>query len=85
MKDNLGALLLASGVAHADRPALWVDDCLVSYRELIHHGFGMANALSGTHTPRTSVFANRRYWSYSGIVGVVLAGHPFLPLNPRHP
>lgn len=82
--QNLRDLLLSSASQHPDRTALWVDQCSISYRELIEHGHGIANAIEPTPS-RTAVFANRHYWSYAGIVGAILAGHAYVPLNPTHP
>ena len=82
---TLGELVLTSAAQHAERPALWVDDFFVSYGSLVHQGFGIANALKDVEPRRTAVLANRHLWSYVGIVGTLLAGHAYVPLNPRHP
>jgi amino acid adenylation domain-containing protein len=82
--NDLRALVLSSGQQHADRPALWVDDCLYSYGELIRHGAGLAHVIASTKR-RTAIFADRHFWSYAGIIGAVLAGHAYVPVNPRHP
>lgn len=81
--DDLRSLLLRSGTAYADRTAIWVDESAVTYRDLIACGQGIAGVLGDKR--RTAVLADRRYWSYAGIVGAVLAGHAYVPLNPRHP
>lgn len=82
---SLGELILANAAQHAERSALWVDDYYVSYRSLVRQSFGIANALDGIAPRRTAVLANRQFWSYAGIVGTLLAGHAYVPLNPRHP
>ena len=81
---NLRDILLSSASLHPERAALWVDQCSISYRELIDHGRGIANAIA-PEPRRTAVFANRHYWAYAGIVGAILAGHAYVPLNPTHP
>jgi acyl-CoA synthetase (AMP-forming)/AMP-acid ligase II len=83
--NTLADVLLASAAAHADRAALWVDDRPVSYRELTHSAFGVANALNAVSNRRTAVYANRHSWAYAGIAGALLAGHAYVPLNPHHP
>ena len=85
VSTNLRDWLLQSAAAHAERPALWVDDCLFSYRHLICQGFGVANALRAVPMRRTAVMCDRHLASYVGIVGAVLAGHAYVPLNPHHP
>jgi amino acid adenylation domain-containing protein len=82
--DNLRSLLLHSAAVHANRTALWVDENAVTYRDLIACGEDIAGALPDDKR-RTAVVADRRFWAYAGIVGAVLAGHAYVPLNPRHP
>src|ERR1044071_6368271 len=81
---HLAALFEASALAHAERTALWVDDTTYPYRELYRHAGAIASVLPETPR-RTAVLATRQYWSYAGIVGAVLAGHAYVPLNRRHP
>lgn len=85
VSTNLRDWLLQSAAAHAEQPALWVDDRLFSYRHLISQGFGVANALREVPTRRTAVLSDRHLASYVGIIGAVLAGHAYVPLNPHHP
>jgi amino acid adenylation domain-containing protein len=82
---DLGQMLQSSATINADRSALWVDECFFSYRELLFEGCGIANAIAGLRRRRTAVFANRHFWSYASIVGAVIGGHAYVPLNPHHP
>ena len=93
---TLAEVLLASAAAYAEQPALWVDGETISYRDLADRAFGIANALSAVTTRitaiypdmmnrRTAIYADRHVWAYAGIAGAVLAGHTYVPLNPRHP
>jgi amino acid adenylation domain-containing protein len=83
--QSLGELMMTSAARHPERAALWIDDYFVSYHTLLHYGYGVANALAEVSPRRTAIVANRRFWSYAGIVGTLLAGHAYVPLNPRHP
>lgn len=87
--DTLGGLLLDSAARHADLPALWVDGCTVSYRELIASGAAMSHALIdaglGDGSSRCGVLARRGLTAYSGIIGALLARCTYVPLNPAHP
>ena len=83
--NNLGALFLTSAATHAHRPALWVDGRLISYSTLASDSLRIAQAIGPQSRRRTAVYANRQYWGYAGIVGTLLAGHAYVPLNPRHP
>ena len=85
VSTNLRDWLLRSAAAHAERPALWVDDVLFSYQDLVSQGFGVAHALREVTTRRTAVLCDRHLANYVGIVGAVLAGHAYVPLNPQHP
>jgi len=83
--DTLRALIVASVNTHADRVALWVDGDAYTYRYLYHQAYKISRTLDGLRPRRTAVLADRSFWSYAGILGAVLAGHAYVPLNPRHP
>lgn len=87
--ETLGAILLESAVRHADRTALWVDGCALSYRELFGRAAGIADALvqAGVAGPaeRCAILGARSVSAFAGVAGAVLAGSTYVPLNPRHP
>jgi D-alanine--poly(phosphoribitol) ligase subunit 1 len=85
VSTNLRDWLLASADRHADRPALWVHERLISYRELIAHANYLASILVHVKPRRIAVLADRHLACYVGILGTVLAGHAYVPLNPHHP
>lgn len=87
--DTLAGLLLNSAARHADRAALWVDGCTVSYRELIARAASLTHAMVenglGSGSSRCGILGRRGLTAYSGIIGSVLARCTYVPLNPSHP
>jgi amino acid adenylation domain-containing protein len=87
--DTLAALFQESAVRHAHRPALWVDNSVVSYRDLhslatrVAGGLVAAGLADGT--ARCAILGNRGLIDFAGILGAVLARCIYVPLNVRHP
>src|SRR5437762_669527 len=86
---SLGGLFVASARAHADRTALVVDGVAVSYAELSRTAAATAATLRdlrSAHAPRlTGILASRTVTAYAGLLGALLAGDAYVPLNPRFP
>jgi D-alanine--poly(phosphoribitol) ligase subunit 1 len=88
---NLATLIATSGARYGDRTALWVDGCRVSYRELLKAATGVAHALVDHDCAdpptdrRCAILGGRCMLSFVGILGAVLAGATYVPMNPRHP
>jgi amino acid adenylation domain-containing protein len=86
---TLAELVLHSAARHGDRTALWVDGCSVSYRELaalasrIAHPLLEAGLVAGKS--RCAILGNRSLTAFTAIVGALLAGCAYVPLNPAHP
>ena len=88
------ALGLASGFLRSaerfpERPALEVGGEVITYEDLLHRAKAIASALIA-HDPRTgpaltAVFASRSASAFAGVLGVLLSGHGYVPLNPRFP
>jgi amino acid adenylation domain-containing protein len=72
-----------------DRPALYVHGRTVSYAELWDHAASLAATLQGSlhaGAPRlTAVFADKSRTGFAAILGALLAGHGYVPLNVRFP
>lgn len=85
MAETLRDMVLSSAAIHAAHPALWVDGKVTTYYELIHDARLLAARLIGQPQRRTAIYADRRYWSYVAVLGCLLAGHAYVPLNPHHP
>jgi amino acid adenylation domain-containing protein len=72
-----------------DRPALEVAGETLTYAELHERAAGVAatiRARSPAGAPRlTAVFAARSPTAFAGVLGSLLVGHAYVPLNPRFP
>ena len=73
----------------ADRPALEIGDQRLSYAELLAEAASLAATLQ-QHAPEvdpalTAVFAHRSTTAFAGILGSLLRGHGYVPLNSTFP
>jgi amino acid adenylation domain-containing protein len=80
---------LRSAERFPQRPALDVAGEEVSYAELRSRAIGIAAALiahDATDGPfLTAVLGSRRAETFAAILGTLLRGHGYVPLNPRYP
>ena len=85
----LGWGFLASAERMPDRPALHVDGVLWSYGTLRQIATALAATLQERCGPDAgpfvAVFADRSQTGFTGILGSLLAGHGYVPLNPQYP
>jgi amino acid adenylation domain-containing protein len=85
----LAARFLRSAELYSDRPALEVAGSTLPYAELRRRALGLARVLhardTGTGPELTGVYASRSVSAFTGILGILLRGHGYLPLNPRFP
>ena len=73
-----------------ERPALEVAGTTLTYGELHRRAVGIARLLlerdPGSAGPQlTGVFASRSVEAFTAVLGVLLRGHGYVPLNPRFP
>lgn len=86
---GLHAGFLHSAKQFPQRPALDVEGVLTSYRDLDEMSADLASGLQavlppgGPHT--IGVLAQRSRTMYQGLLGVLMAGHTLVPLNPSFP
>jgi amino acid adenylation domain-containing protein len=86
----LAARFLRSAERFPDRPALEVAGSALTYAELRRRALGIARQLvahdpGGSDPHLTGVFANRSVGAFAAILGILLRGHGYVPLNPRFP
>jgi amino acid adenylation domain-containing protein len=86
----LAVRFLRSAELFSDRPALEVAGSILSYAELRRRALAIARLLiardpAETGPQLTGVFASRSVGAFTGILGVLLRGHGYVPLNPRFP
>lgn len=74
------------------RPALWVDGCIATYRELRSEAEQLAAAISATLSNaaeatgrQCGLLVGRSRTAYASVLGALLAGSTYVPLNPRFP
>jgi amino acid adenylation domain-containing protein len=87
--DHLAAGFLRSAATVPERPALLVGGRTWSYDELLQEALRIARTLE-LHAPEdgplwTAVFAHRTSVAYAGVLGVLLRGHGYVPLNRNFP
>lgn len=68
-------------------PALEISDRRYTYRELYNAATSISMAIRelDTTNPFVAVMADKSFSCYAGILGALLAGKAYLPLNPRYP
>lgn len=83
---------LASASRYPKRPALWVDGSVTTYQELAADAGQLAavilaaSAYRDGRLPRhCGVLASRSRVAFIGVLGTLLAGAAYVPLNPRFP
>jgi amino acid adenylation domain-containing protein len=86
----LPSRFLRSAALFPERPALEVAGATLTYSELQRRALGITRLLlerdSGSGAPQlTGVFANRGVESFAAVLGILLRGHGYVPLNPRFP
>jgi non-ribosomal peptide synthetase component F len=86
----LPSRFLRSAALFPERPALEVAGSTLTYSELHRRAVAIARLLldedPGGATPQlTGVFASRSVHAFAAVLGVLLRGHGYVPLNPRFP
>jgi amino acid adenylation domain-containing protein len=86
----LSSRFLRSAALFPERPALEVAGARLTYGELHRRAVAIARLLleqdPGNEAPQlTGVFASRSVDAFAAVLGVLLRGHGYVPLNPRFP
>lgn len=80
---------LRSAEAFPNRPALEVPGAVLTYAELRARAQSLAITLrkhqTGDDPPVTAVFADRSVTAFAGVLGILLRGHGYVPLNHSFP
>jgi amino acid adenylation domain-containing protein len=87
--SGLASGFLRSSETCPDRAAVEVDGQTLSYRELRTRAVSLASMVQQRTpeggAPLTAVFAHRSATTFAGILGALLAGHGYVPLNRTFP
>ena len=80
-------LVLNSAQKYHDRPAIELHNRSFSYKELIETAGGIANYVSSLNDlcPFIGVLADKSFNCYASVLGILMAGKAYMPLNPRFP
>jgi D-alanine--poly(phosphoribitol) ligase subunit 1 len=85
---SFGAALRDAAVRNADRRALWAVGTYFTYRELFDEAariaVGLKAAGAGPDT-RVAILSHRTITAYASVLGCLLTGCPFVPLNTAFP
>ena len=87
-KKSLGGRVLNSAERFPERPALWVAGNTLTYQDLLQQGQSLAQVIQpfeGGTQVKAGIFVYRSAGAYCGILGALLAGAAYVPLNPRFP
>lgn len=89
---SLFGLFHESRMAHAYRPALWVDGRTLSYAELYDTTAQLAGAIQAARGAGAShselqcgLLVCRSATAYTGVLATLMAGSAYVPLNPNFP
>ena len=87
--NSLCSGFLQSVERFADHPALEVSGQRLTYAQLFQQAASLAATLSALDTandpPLTAVFAYRSMTAFAGVLGALLRGHGYVPLNRTFP
>jgi len=80
-------LVLKAARLFPDRIALELHDAKYTYHELTEAASSVAQELDSLDDtcPYVAVMADKSFSCYSGILGILMAGKAYLPINPRFP
>jgi amino acid adenylation domain-containing protein len=83
------AMFRATAAAYKDRPALWAEGSAISYAELLGRASAIARAIVDAGSENVGdpvcLFAYRSQAAFAGLLGILLAGRAYVPLNPKFP
>jgi amino acid adenylation domain-containing protein len=86
---TLGCGFLSSVEAFGDRPAVEVSGEVLTYAQLFQKAASLAATLDRheveNEPPLTAVFAYRSVTAFAGVLGALLRGHGYVPLNRTFP
>jgi amino acid adenylation domain-containing protein len=79
--------VIAAASKFPEHTALELDDARYSYRELTEAAASIAASISELDDPSpfVAVMGDKSFSCFAGILGIMMAGKAYLPLNPRFP
>jgi amino acid adenylation domain-containing protein len=85
-KTVIGRVLHSASV-NPQRPALELHDKTYSYQDLTESAAAIAHSIIKLDDPNpyVAVVADKSFSCYAGILGILLSGKAYMPINPRFP
>ena len=86
MKENsLRQIVVDSVSRHPDKIAIKIKDEVLTYYELFSKATQVANFLNvqGVHQEAVGIVGQRHMDSYVGVLGILLSGCYYVPINPK--
>ena len=85
MNINLVKLITSSAIKHKDKIAIKIKDQCITYEELLFKAKQLAVVLieNGVEREPIGLVGQRHVSSYIGILGILLAGCYYVPINPK--
>jgi amino acid adenylation domain-containing protein len=79
--------VMQSASKYPERPALELHNATYTYSELVGAATEIAASISEINDPNpfVAIMADKSFHCYAGILGILMAGKAYLPLNPRFP
>jgi amino acid adenylation domain-containing protein len=83
--NSLAEAVLESALRHPEKTAIKIKDETLTYRELLYKSSQIANTLNGLGANKLAVgvVGQRHMSSYVGVLGALLAGCYYVPINPK--
>jgi len=83
--SSLAEAIIESAISHPEKIAIKIKDETITYHELLHKSAQVANTLKGLGVNKIAigVVGQRHMASYVGILGILLAGCYYVPINPK--
>lgn len=87
LTDSLAGYVWQTVLKFPDNPALDLDDRQYTYRELYNTAASISQSILelDDQGPYVAIMADKSFTCFAGILGILLAGKAYLPLNPRFP
>jgi amino acid adenylation domain-containing protein len=88
IEQSIGACFLAQARAHSERIAVKTPTCCWTYGELAARATALAHALApicGSQSATIALLFDHDAPMLAAILGTLLAGHCYVPLDPHHP
>ena len=86
MISSISQLVFQKACDYGFLAALKIHDRIISYQELNAHALSIAAALieCGANNEAIGIVGQRKVSSYLGILGILFAGCPYTPINPKY-